>query len=196
MPASLNGKQIIAIILGVALCSGLSALVGFWVKVDSASLQHDVRQRQIEEVSLSLARFEVELKKLRGEVRQATIVGMAIKDENESSQPRGALNKEAVEGKKPMFMGEAPENGGSDLTADKVAVTTVEQETVQVTAILDVLRTRDRAAYPDLPTLMTSPEMDALSPAARDAVMTEVTKMLNSGELDMASFLHNRSPKP
>ncbi len=196
MPVSLNGKQIIAMVLFVAMCSGLGAWVVSWAVVDSDVARIAVLQHQLEDMSASLVRVEAGFKDLRGEVRQAGLairaVGVAT---NVGGQSWNASNQSGAAGNEADVQKKDPEETGSDPTPDKVANLASEQEKAQVMAILDGLRTRDRIAYPDLPTLMSSPEMAVLSPTARNEVMTEVTKMLNSGELDMASFLHTRVPK-
>lgn len=72
-------------------------------------------------------------------------------------------------------------------TLDK-ADTLSAQELSRVTWVVDRLRAQDAMAFPDFPSLMTSPEVANMSPAALDKVMAEVSRMVEQGQLAPSFF--------
>jgi hypothetical protein len=77
-----------------------------------------------------------------------------------------------------------------DRLASEKTDTLDEQELSRVTLVVDKLRAHDTMAFPDLPSLMASPEVANMSPAALDKILAEVSRMVEQGQLDPSFFPH------
>lgn len=168
-----NQKQISAILLAVAMGFGLGALVVSWLNTTPNVEQYAAQPHQMEGKGANLARISGNTK---GEF-----------DGSNQPMPKTYDVTNNATSKVQIISTTESEISHPD-TPRAEAITPTAHELEYVTQIVDGIRSHNMPAYSNLPSLMSSPEMAALSPAARSKIMEEVSRMLENGEIDQATF--------
>lgn len=181
-----SNKPAVALMLAAAFFIGGGLLLVSRYIASQNNARYAVLAEQIDQVTAKLTGFEDAFKSLDAEIRQ---VHLAVRDNAQSGgfgqtmpvfEPVDAVDTVAA----------PPGKDDDSALFDNLAPpdTPTDQEMVSVTSIVDKLRARDVYAYPDFPSLMASPEMVKLTPAAKNMVMAEMARMLKSGQLDPSFF--------
>ncbi|NOY16377.1 MAG: hypothetical protein GXP23_05505 [Gammaproteobacteria bacterium] len=181
-----SNKQIAALLFVVAI--GFGALIVLRFIPAQNDEQSVILGEQLEKVSATLAGFEEEFKTLNVEIRQLRIAVNTYARIDDHGKPIPTLNQISAVNVKGMASREDDDSRSHHNMAPATINAPTDQEMASVTLIVDKLRARDMYAYPDFPSLMTSPEMADLSSVAKDKIMAELGRMLESGEIDPSFF--------
>jgi len=183
-----SNKQIATLIFAVSIGIGVGPLlVSRFITAQNVE-QYTLLEARVEKVSANLAGFEKAFKTLSADIRQLNIAVSANAEIDGHGQPIPTLNQISAVNMDGTESIEDDDSRSHNNMAAATVDTPIEQEMESVTLIVDKLRARDRYSYPDFPSLMTSPEMTDLSPAAKDKIMAEVARMVESGEIDPSFF--------
>ncbi len=189
MRGKLNVKVTAFLLFAVAVGFALGAVLVSWAYSVPAGELRKVFQEKMEETSLRLSHVEAETKALHARVSLAGTDGSARRE----SDPAGSQSERGAQDQGDTGTAVADQGiQGKDPLPPEAAIAP-DQEREHVAAILENMQ--DHVTYPDLPSLMASSEVRSLSPEARMQVMDEVVRRLNSGELDMKSFLPKSKTK-
>lgn len=168
-----SNKQLIVVILSFLIGS----LFTSWLIAPPTTEQSTITEQQLENTNINLARLETAFDNLSKEIQQLQLT--ADNNTRNDINQISAVNTEEI----------APHNDdipGCDNTV--TAEIASDQELQTVTLVVDKLRAGDTYTYPDFPSLMSSSEVGNLSPAAMDKMMSEVSRMLENGEISPSFF--------
>ena len=149
-----------------------------WAITTQNDEQYATLKDRLEKLSTNISRLEGALEPLGEDIRQLHIaVGTNTKidgrDQPARTQNQGAVdNLEGKETRKSNYL-DSYSNNRAPVAVDAPK----NKEMASVTLIVDKLRAHDLQAYPNILSLMSSPEMTVLSPEARNRIMAEVARM-------------------
>jgi len=173
-----------------------------WFILSNQSKQFSALEAQVEKVNANLDLVEVSFRELNEEIRQLHVVvndnvrtntyDQQDYSQHDYSQQAGeVINNSEQNATDDMDL----EQNDNSQSYNKVTSTAVkaptEKELANVSNIIDKLRDQDMNNYADFSSLMSSPETGELGPAALDEMMSEVSRMYESGEIDQSFFPAN-----
>ncbi len=190
MTYSPNGKKISVFLLGAVLGT---IVVGGMLSLNFSS-RLTVLSEKLEDIASGQSRIVTELNAWRSESRRAALDARmtgAIAAVNPAAQVQSSRKTQpaSMPDAQPMPAMDSEKTVDGEARAQAGAANSQEAESAP--AIIAKLHDRS-AAYPNLQTLMSSPEVAALAPEDLDKVAREVARMLNAGELDRSTFFPPR----
>ena len=181
-----TNKQIAMVLFAFGF--GFGSLFASWFITTQNDEQYTALEERVDKVSANLVGFETAFKTLSAEIRQLHVIvsdNAKIHSHDQSIQALNQFSAVNTEDTEPSKDDDSPSyNNMMHTTVDIPS----DQEMASITLIVDKLRARDMNAYPDFPSLMTSPEIAVLGPAALDKMMAEVARMFEDGEIDPSFF--------
>jgi len=169
-------------------CVSIGILLASWFITSKEDVKYTKLEESVAKLSDNISRFDSKITSLNAEIQHLYV---AVSNNTQSTLQ--AVSTQTLEQVSDTdFQDTEPdsESGSSDYESMAEITTDApsQQEIASVTLITDKLRARDMQTYPDFPSLMTSPEVSKLGPAALDKMMAEVARMFESGEIDSSFF--------
>lgn len=183
-------KQIVFVLLLIG--TGIWFVSWNIASINKQEKQYNALQKHAQEITENLVVLDNSLQTLSADIQQLHLVISGYKS-NESNdqlpqqvfdQFSNADSSSDINASHLIPDDNFPDNNSLPATIDMPT----DQELESVSLIVEKLRTRDTTIYADFPSLLSSPEIVNLGPAAMDKIMAEVARMYEDGEIDPSFF--------
>ena len=183
-------KQIVFVLLLIG--TGIWFVSWNIASINKQEKQYNALQKHAQEITENLVVLDNSLQTLSADIQQLHLVISGYKS-NESNdqlpqqvfdQFSNADSSSDINASHLIPDDNFPDNNSLPATIDMPTA----QELKSVSLIVEKLRTRDTTIYADFPSLLSSPEIVNLGPAAMDKIMAEVARMYEDGEIDPSFF--------
>jgi len=169
------------------LCFALGVGVSWFVLGQSGSSESSGPKSQ--NIAGGIDRVQAEVAALREDL---SLVGKEQADVGSLHDELRAIKKKMAEIERSLSALPTPQTASVGEKKAQEAETPSSEELAQVNDLVARLQARSDDVPQTLPDLFASQEMRSLSPAARERLVQDVVRMLNSGELNPDEFLPHR----
>ena len=163
----------------LAFTFGSGFLLASWFGSNQKDEPDTNMEELVQNIQADLSGVEATLEVLSTDIQQLHIT--VNNNANMTAQSRQNVNQ------LPAVNVEANQQVASENLPSRKDIPT-DREIASLTLIVDKLRAQDMNAYPDFPSLMMSPEVTKLGPAALKKMFAEIKVMFENGELSPSFF--------
>lgn len=182
-----NNKQLILLVFFIGLGNGF--LLASWNTTTTQNPeQYTKLEQRIDKVSENFNRLEITLETLIDEIQQLQLsVANDVIPDNFSQHvqtytPSSNSTEENIE----YSVDDASSNKHNIVSVNYPPIS--KQEVEKINLVINKLRTRGITAYPNLSSLLTSPDIANIGPVAHNQLLAEISRMQRNGELNIHFF--------